>query len=334
MSKETPPAPDLSIAENPATSWRKFLRSPIAFWSAAGLCFVAFQAVIFSRWISDGGLHAMPSGGYEISTTQKIVTWAVQAAVTVGAIIVAVILLKASRREGRPTFLALLYLGLAFTVWANPIANYGDVHVSQNRYALNVATWGPYIPGWESSYVEEQAEVFISATGLGYMLCILWAMIPIAIFDRMGGRESSSGMARWSLTHVIIATVAVGAVLEAILDPIWVKTGAGYAYAGVGQTFTVFSGHWYQFPLANILVFPLVLSLPPVLMIWKSRRTGRDVWILQGREYLPRRTCNWVSLGAAIGLANVMVLLALMLSLTLWGNDAFPTDMPSYLQVG
>ncbi|WP_169813873.1 spirocyclase AveC family protein [Nocardia pseudobrasiliensis] len=285
--------------------------------------------MVFARWVAHDGVHATASGGYYISTTEKITSWSTQGLILIVIIGLAGHFFRVSRETGHPTFLAMLCLAFGTTFWQDPIVNFGHPRYMSNRYALNVTTWGQFIPGWHSSD-SRQAETILAGSGLTYFVLVLWILIPLAFLNLLT-RRAQHGLASWSFLRVVTVTVPVGLVTEFIVESLWLRTGS-FAYVGVNKTFAIFGGHWYQLPLVNLFIAPIIITLPSILLIWQAQRGDGQIWIWNGCE----RMTPWASIGfrllATVGFANLLILITTVGMATLYGHSDFPVDTPSYLR--
>lgn len=303
-------------------------RTPVVVWAGLGILSIAVMVWILGRWIIHGGLHSASASGYQISTENKVISWAAQVVIVVVVLTCGWFLFRASRKQGRMTFYSLLFVGYGTTFWMDPIFNWGHLRFTQNRYALNVATWGPYIPGWHSDYSGGQVESLITGGGLAYLLGFLWIAVPVAVLDLIGRRFPTWQMGRLNLFQATIIIFVTAALFDLVLETVAVRTGA-YSYTGAAGP-ALFAGHWYQYPL-SVLAYAIVLTIPAGLLIRYSRRGRQDVWILKGSDRLPERACPWMRLLAGIGFANLQILVVICVCAVTLGWAPLQSDTPSYL---
>ncbi len=299
---------------------------PPVFWAAFGVLCLAAQAWVFSRWISDGGLHAVPADGYEIPSVHKVVIWLAQAVIVGGLAWFALRFVRDCRREHRVTFLAAVFVGYFSIVWTTPLSNYSEFVVASNRYSINVTSWGPYFPGWHGPYPSQAVSVLLDDGA--YVLLIFWVWLVLAATNRISRRRPG-----WGLFRLAVVATLAGFVVDIVLQTVAIRFGT-YAYARALPGFTMFEGHWYQLPLSSTLMVTLGIVLPVVLSILHVRGTDREVWVLQGSDRLPTPLQHGIRLLAGVGFANLCLLLthAGFIAFTLLGNAPIPADFPSYLR--
>jgi hypothetical protein len=306
---------------------RRRRASPITIWAALGVVFLLIQTWILGQWIAGGGLHAVPSGGYDISPVRAAVTWVAQAVVVIVILATGAMIVRGCRRARIVTVDAALFVGCFFTFWQDPLVNYDRLLVVTNRYALNVTTWGPYIPGWHGPHPELQVQTVIAGNILAYLLIFWWLWIPWWLISRVAQLRP-----QWGMVRLLLASLLIGVLVDLILEIPWVNSGM-YAYSTAPRPLSVFGGHWYQVSIVQILVFLCFLSLPVVMMRLYAQKRGTTVHIFQGSEPLgATRLSNGLRLLAGIGLVNVVTLITVIAMIFIGhSGDPIPVDMPSYL---
>ncbi|WP_172388110.1 spirocyclase AveC family protein [Streptomyces sp. MNP-20] len=292
-------------------------------WAAVGLAFLAFQAWVFARWLADGNLHAVRPAGHHISTGRQIFLWSLQATVALALIACAVHVVRQCRRQGRITYDAALFTGYLTTAWQDPILNYTGLAVLENRYALNLTSWGPYLPGWHGQ--PGQAVTVLAGSGAAYGLFILWYWIGTFILARIPRRRP-----RWRPLTLLAATVLACLCAGLVVVP-WTLAGA-WSWTSAFAGPVLFAGHWYQVPLAELVLLPLLCTTPVVWMAALAREHTTEPHLFRGSEHWTPHTRPAVRLLAGIGLANATVFLyyASIALLTTGGGTPAP-DTPGFL---
>jgi hypothetical protein len=162
--------------------------------------------------------------------------------------------------------------------------------------ALNVVSWGPYIPGWHGPNATGQVETFAAGVPTFYMLIIVWYWPVYALVRRV-----TSAHPEWSLARMVGLVVVIGVVVELLAEIVWLASGT-YTYT-LGPS--LFSGEARQQPLLQAGTFAY-LSLLPVMMKLLADRRGREVAIFRGGTLLPPRMWNSARLRAGSGFTNVI----------------------------
>lgn len=298
---------------------RRVAAAPAVFWAAVGAIFLGFAAWVLVRWILGGGLHQVPAGG-QMSPARTVVLWIVQGIIIAADVGIAGLIIRRARREGRIGFDAALFFGYLSAFWMDPVADDRNLVVTFNPHALNVSSWGSYLPGWHGP--AGQAETIFSAGVFAYALLAFWAWLPWLFVCWITKQRP-----QWGSTRTLVLTAVVAVATEAVLEIAWVLTGM-YSWQS-GAPFALFGGHWYQVPLFELLLIPLLISAPPVIILYRAKRAGADAWPVRGTN----RT--WLRVLATAGFVQA-AMLAYLVAVVVWTTvfpSHVPADTPLYLQL-
>ncbi|GGL91841.1 hypothetical protein GCM10010129_39510 [Streptomyces fumigatiscleroticus] len=80
-------------------------------------------------------------------------------------------------------------------------------------------------------------------------------------------------------------------------------TGRG-AYVGAPPELSLFGGHWYQIPLTQLILCPVVFVVPTVVLVMRPRMTGQEVAVFAGTPPSGGIRHGAVRLLAGIGFAR------------------------------
>lgn len=312
-------------ADSSAT--RRAWATPIALWALVGTAFLVSFAWIAGRYIAAGAVHPTHSPAYHISSTRSVMIWAWQGIVVITAIGIIAILVRQCRRERRITFDTAFYIAMLFASFLGPALNYSGRALVTSHYAINLNSWGAYIPGWHGGDAQQQPLVFFAADGLAWGLMILWLWGGRWFLDRLCPPDR-----RWRPLTLAAVALAVLTVLDVIFEQLWILTGA-WAYGAKDLPGPVlFSGHWYQMPVLDGLLLG-VWSAVFVLMDRFARDRNREVALFRGSDLLPARAIPFARILAVTGLsclATVVWMGAFALAFTP-GSGGLNPDLPSHL---
>src|SRR5439155_25753105 len=86
----------------------------------------------------------------------------------VAALVVCVVYVVArSRREGRLTFDALVFIAWTTAIWLDPATNnYLRPQLVYNAYLFNLGSWAPHIPGWSTPNARLLPEPIVAYAGI------------------------------------------------------------------------------------------------------------------------------------------------------------------------
>jgi len=295
-------------------------------WIAIGVAFLVFDLVVAIGWIFGGGLKSVTVDADTVPTRIKVAAWAFQALVLCLVGVLAARGVRAWRRTRELSLEAATGLGLITVAFQDVLCNYSGVPNSQyNPYYLNVASWGPWIPGWNSSHpVGTQPEPLI-VVGLGYLMVLPVAWCIIGFMKSL--KKYRPGMGRVSnLALGFLFFIVLDVLLEVFL--VW-GTGA-YIYPHGIRSLSVFSGHWYQLGL-NTVAALAVLCVGTAQLLMSVE--GNDSSFV---ERLPPDAASRFPAGArllaCVGYVNaLMFVVVVIVGFTngLWGGPA-PADIPGY----
>jgi Spirocyclase AveC-like len=293
------PAPTTNALAD--TSRRRWAQ-PVTILAGLGLLFLAVQVVVFTSWALDDAAHPVPADRYPISPGRATLLWVLQAAVAAIAITVSVVAIHRCLRTRQVTFDAALILGYTLAFWQSPLASYTQLVVVSSPHALNMATWGPYLPGWDSPHPEQQHEGLFALSGLGYTTLILWVWLQAFLIGRITNR-----FPRWGWLRVLLAAFVAGIAVDLLIEGVWLSTGI-YTYLTHIPGWTLFPGRWYGLPLPYAAVVSAFISTGPALMRHYESAHGATPFIFCGIHQYRPHTRAAVRLAAGVGAVNVLLL--------------------------
>lgn len=296
-------------------------RSPVLFWAGLGVVFLTVEVWVLTRWVVAGGLHSVAARG-DLTRAQVVAHWVVQIGVVLGLLVSAWYAVRSSRNQGRVDAFAALFAGGLTAFWLDPLYNFQGHVRSLSTQALNVSTWGPFIPGWHGPFPDRQVETVVMASGLVYGLPILWIMMTLVVIKYTARRRP-----RWGPVRLAIIGALAGTVLDIVVEMAFLPSGA-YSW-GISPTAAIFAGHWYQVPVFDNIVWGVVVCMPPAMMCHLAFRKGADVHFLRGSDRVVPRLLAGVGLAQLTLLVNI-VAIALIASLVAGPQ---PSDTPGVLRL-
>ena len=226
--------------------------NPVKIWAATGAGFIALQGYVYSAWILSGDAVRTPTGPTPVPGYMR---WSAHASevIVVGLVIFFGygFLVRPWRRERRVTLDGLLYLAFFTLYWADPLLNYGQTWATYNSVFFNLGSWTMHIPGWIAPRNNLFPEPLLWAGGL-YPTWMFGATIMAgAVMRRAKQRRPAIG------TLGLLGTcLAFFMVFDFVSELTFMRLGL-YTYAGSIDWLTFFHGHYYQFPVYEVLLFPL-----------------------------------------------------------------------------
>ncbi|WFB11172.1 spirocyclase AveC family protein [Streptomyces sp. LX-29] len=272
---------------------------PVVLWAVVGAAVLGLQVYVFTSWFADGGyrLEKAPAavGGGDATRPADVL---VPLSSVLGVLVLAVYLYRRCRARRRLTFDALLFIGLLLASWQSPLMNWVNPVLASNVNVFGaVASWGPYVPGWQSAGPHREAELPLATLSI----CMTALIAAVACSKGIG--MAAARRPRWGVARL----VGFGFLLVMVFDlcePLISFVGISVWTRSVPEL-TLWSGAWYQFPLYQMVASALFGA---ALGAMRHFRNARDETCLEsGAGLLPRGVRPWARLLAVVGGANVCI---------------------------
>lgn len=322
-----PPDPAAPAADTPAPAGRRW-RNPIVLWAAWGGIALLAQAAVFTRWLAAGNVHSAPKD-FTIPAYRAALIWAEQAGGLLIVAICAVVAWRQSRREHNISWHAALVIGGTSTFWLGFLGSWDRQYAAANRYALNITSWAPYVPGWHGPHPERQIETIVAAQILMYSALIAWPWLQQVLLRPVLRRKP-----HWDLVRLIPALLVTGLAADLLIEGTLIPLFGAYAWLTANPDLALFGGHWYQLPLVSVGVGAVTMACMPTVVQLRAERSGRPVHIFRGGELFARPAHAWLRALAGVGFMNMVmgvywVLLPLLATASRPGP--IPPDTPGWL---
>jgi hypothetical protein len=152
------------------------------------------------------------------------------------------------RRAGHLTFDGMFFLAGALLFWQDALLNFTSYFAVWNAHLINFGSWYGHVPGW----VAPDGKHFIEAP-FGVVWYAFGMFGGVLILNRIT-RALHERHPRLSNVQLVILTIIVAMPLEGLMEIFYTRQGF-YAYTGAQGRFTFFSGHFYQVPAYQILLW-------------------------------------------------------------------------------
>jgi hypothetical protein len=153
------------------------------------------------------------------------------------------LVLRPWRRDGEPSLDGILFLGFLSMYWQDPVFDYVQPWFTYNTALVNLGSWAPHIPGWLSPNMERLPEPLLFIGPMYGISVLVFAWIANAVMRTVKRRWPRTG--RMGLIGVCFATLMF---MDMVLEPMWLGFGL-MSYPGAIEGWTLFHGHYYQYPL-------------------------------------------------------------------------------------
>lgn len=295
--------------------------SPVGFWAAVGVVFLAAEIGVLGRWVAAGGPHPVAPRG-DLPVAQAVAQWGLQIVIVAGLLASTGYAVRTSRRQGRVSGFAAVFVGGVTAFWLDPLYNVAQHVRGLSTWAPNVSTWGPYLPGWHGPAPDRQAETLVLSSGLVYGLVVYW-ILATAVVIGYAARVRPG----WGPVRLAVAGALAGTVLDIVVEMAFLPSGA-YAWE-FSTPIGIFAGHWYQVPLFDNLIWGVVVCMPAAMAWHRAAHTGTDIGFLRGSDRTVPRLLAGVGFTHLVLAVNIA---AIALTASMFTSPG-PTDTPSYLRL-
>jgi hypothetical protein len=239
---------------------------PIKLWAAMGVFFAVLETWVIVTWITSGKAkettagRSVEPGWMKFGVTFQEILYCIVALIGCYFFVV-----RPWRRDKHISLDGMLFLIFALLYWQDPITNYIQPYFGYNADFFNLGSWVTNIPGWISPHGNLLPEPLI-ASGPIYPGWV-FLFIVIANYVMRKAKERYPRLGTFGLVMVCFGFLALS---DLVFECIFVRTGY-YVYAATwGKDITLFSGHYYQFPLYEPVLWGGVWTVWACLRYFKN----------------------------------------------------------------
>lgn len=243
---ETTVAPSATVEAAGRASEAPRPTAAIGWWAAAGGGFVLLMAYVMIAWVASGNAVRTPVGPDPVPEYMRVSAIVVQVGAPLALLVLlaGLVLAPLRRGEGIP-FDGLMLLAMGTIVWQDPLSLYTQAWGAYNTTLINFGSWATQIPGWQAPNVNHLCEPVLFLTA--YM-SLIW---PIGLLVSTVIRRAARRWPGLGTPALLGIGIGFGWVLDLLLEGAFALTGL-YVFAGVPGP-KVFAGHYYQFPLFEMV---------------------------------------------------------------------------------
>jgi hypothetical protein len=207
-------------------------------------------------------------------------------------------------------------------IWLDPGPSYFSLYHDYNTEFFNLGGWAASIPGWSTPNGAHIAQPII--WDFGAYLCTFCAGVFIANWLM---RKAKARWPRLGSVGLVIGSFLFFFLLDLIAEVAWIRTGA-YQYGSTIKSLTLFSGHWYQFPVYESFWVAVLWTM------WSSVRYFRNgkgqTLVERGIDKVrttPKRK-QLLRFIALVGVLNVIYLIGYVMPMWYFTikSDPWPAD--------
>ncbi|MGV4926335.1 spirocyclase AveC family protein [Streptomyces sp. BHT-5-2] len=237
-----------------------------AYWFVALAVFgLALAAWTIARWLAAGGPHQFGTGPDPEPAHVKVAIRTYESLYVIVLVYSLRLAVQTSRRAGRLSFPAILFLAAPTPFWMDPVFNYLRPGYFNNSYTFHVRSWGNEIPGWQNP---ANGQPFPLALIIGYS-----AATPVLAF-------MIRGIMRWlkryrpqtSTFSLILFAVLTAGLIELAIEGTAIRFQIT-AYPSAIHALSLWGGEPFQVPLYLVLIGDL-WWLPAGLLYYYVGKDG------------------------------------------------------------
>jgi hypothetical protein len=224
--------------------------APITWWAGLGLMFLGLQAYVFSRWLFSSHLRATPRGPDPIPHSMHVSAVVNEILGPVlGLFCLYWFVIRPWRQGKRWTVYGLFLLASLTSYWQNTAGDWATPAISWNTAFVNLGSWYSDIPGWVAPKGNSIAEplIFMIPVYLPLFLlpaiCIRWTM-----------KRAEQRWPRVGMAGLCLLAYLGGVAFDFAIELTWTRLGL-YTHVGTHPSWTLFAGHYYQFPIYEALLW-------------------------------------------------------------------------------
>jgi Spirocyclase AveC-like len=235
--------------------------------------------------------------------------------------------IRAKLKTGKFSFMGLLCVASMTTYAINPAENYYSYGIAYSSFLHNWGSWANMIPGF--SYPNQnkfpEAPLMWGASFIWFNL--VFALLFYWMWKQLDSRFPGLGFTA-KMATLLVAMFTTDVIFESLVLRVQL-----YAYIGAIQKWSLFGGHYYQFPLF-VGVITAVFWLVVTSLIYSRDDKGHS-WAERGVDKLKISDSSktFVRFLALTGAMWVITITTYYIPIQWYytHGDAFPTDTPDHL---
>ena len=235
--------------------------------------------------------------------------------------------IKPKLRGGRFSFMGLLCVASMSTYALNPAENYYSYGIAYSSFLHNWGSWANRIPGF--SYPNQNR---FPEAPLMWGASFIWFNLVFALMFHWIWRRLDSRYPQLGLAGKILALLATMFMTDVLFESLILRNQL-YSYVGAIQRWSLFGGHYYQFPL-YVGVITAFFWLGVTSLIYSRDDKGHS-WAERGVDKLRlsdggKTFVRFLALTGAMWTITVCTYYVPIQWYYTHG-DAFPNDTPDHL---
>jgi hypothetical protein len=240
---------------------------PVLWWALIGALFFGLMIYVFSSWILSGEATNTPTGPTDVPGFMVTSLRIHEVGLTIAFVYLFYrIVIKPWRREGHITWDGTFFLACWLICWQDPLTNYFQHHIAYNSEALNWGSWLERIPGSLVPNGSLFPEGVLFATNWYAVGVFGGIVVANALMRRI--KERWPRLGPMGLLGALFITMVV---VDVLLEIPYTRLGI-YSFAGAIEGWTLFHGHYYQFPIYEALLWPFCWTVMTAIRYFRNDR--------------------------------------------------------------
>lgn len=237
---------------------------PVHAWALVGAAVWALELYVFAAWILSGDAVPTPTGPTPVPTYMKVAVHIAQwGGLCATVAFLWFFLVRPWRREGRIGVDGLFCLVFLTILWQDTLINAFQHQVMFNSVFFNRGSWNPHFPGWLSPHGN------LNPVPLLFYPFYIWGIFGGVVAGGFFMRKVKHRRPDISRGRLVGYCFCFFLLFEILVEPPLMLIGL-WAYPGTISWLTVFHGHYYQFPLTELVL------MAGLWTTWASFRFFRD----------------------------------------------------------
>lgn len=272
---------------------------PVLLWAALGAAMLVLAIYIFGSWMLSGDWKPIPVGPTPVPTWMQWNAYIQEVLSTIAFCWMAWhFVIRPWRRDGEVGWDGMIYICCILFWWQDALYNMLNTSFMYSKFLVNVGSWYNHVPGWILPNYKNFPEVpLFGLTWYSFGVC------GIMIFGCWQMRKIQERWPNMSKLGLVGMMMLIYMLIDAPMEFFYNRT-AIMTYPGAVHGWTLFQGHYYQFPLYEWVLWPMAWTAWTCLRYFKNDK-GESI-VERGIEKLNlgRKGKWWVRFLALLGGMN------------------------------
>jgi hypothetical protein len=301
--------------------------APIKWWAGVGILFLIFQIYVWGSWIMSAEFVPTPAPvGDDVVHFWIKVLEVSSALIAIGCLYY--FTFRPLIRERRLTTDGAIIGVIPLLSIQDPFGIYIAPWWSYSSHFTNFGNWISQVPGAVSPNAHLVPEPITAISTMYVWLVGVPILIILATMRWWKQRYPESGAA-----SIFFVGIFTGFIYDVIVEGAGCQVGI-WAFTGAIQKWSIFGGHWNQYPLYEMVFWGGWCGLAANVMYWTNDKG--QTFVERGLEKLKASPLakGWIRYFAILGFFQVIYLCAYNIPIQFFAinGDPMPADTPAHLR--